>query len=204
MDKETFISDFSKLAKRQKFHCCYTMITYLPMRVNASMDPDNNINKSIDQIDLAEQEINLCTFQKEWEKIVDKGCDDYSLLSPQERVWYNVEVLLGIVGNGGLCAYFCESTVEHVFETIEDLRLLGATDIISLLEKMCSLFPDGLPPPEIDDRMEIMGGWDEYDQLLDDLDNEFFKKDSELEKTLVEYIIQNNLVEMDRIRHPNE
>lgn len=55
-----------------------------------------------------------------------------------------------------------------------------------------SLFPNGRPSDDIDDRMEIIGSW-HNDQLLEDLDNEFFKKDEDLERVLVEYIIRNNL-----------
>lgn len=140
-----------------------------------------------------EKRVTVCDFHEDWVKIVEKGCADYSSLTAPERVWYNVQVLLGQVGNGGLVSYFCESTVDHVFETIEDLQLLGATDIIRLLENMCSLFPDG-PPSDDEDRMEVIGSWGEkHDQLLEDLDNEFFKKDDELERVLIEYIIRNNL-----------
>jgi hypothetical protein len=138
--------------------------------------------------------MDLTDFQEDWEKIVDKGCRDYSSLTRPERVWYNIQVLMGQVGNGGLVSYFCEGTVEPVFETIEDLRLLGATDVIPLLEKMCSLFPDGRPSMDIEEREEIIGNWHgKHDQLLEDLDNDFFKKDAELERVLVEYIIRNNL-----------
>lgn len=141
-----------------------------------------------------EKRVTVCDFHEDWVKLVEEGCADYGSLTAPERVWYNVQVLLGQVGNGGLVSYFCEGTVEHVFETIEDLRLLGATDIIRLLEKMCSLFPDERPADDIEDRMEIIGSWHgKHDQLLDDLDNEFFKKDDELERVLVEYIIRNDL-----------
>lgn len=94
---------------------------------------------------------------------------------------------------GGLCSYFCEDTVTHVFDTIDDLKLLGANDIVALLEKMNSLFPNGQPCEDIDDRMEIMGTWEEYDQLLEVLDDEFFEKEAALENTLVDYILENKL-----------
>lgn len=145
-----------------------------------------------------EKEANICDFHEDWVKICDKGCEDYGSLTRPERVWYNVQVLLGSVENGGLASYFCESTVEHLFETIEDLRLLGAMDIIHLLKKMSSLFPNGTPSMDINERMEIMDDWDEsYDQLLEDLDNEFFEKDSELEQVLVDYVVRNNLTSPD-------
>ena len=70
-----------------------------------------------------------------------------------------------------------------------------------LLEKMCFLFPDRLPS-DYEDRMEIITGWDgRHDQLLDDLDNEFFKKDEELERILVEYIIRNNLTSCQSLKN---
>ncbi|MDP1835033.1 MAG: DUF4375 domain-containing protein [Chlamydiales bacterium] len=140
-----------------------------------------------------EMDKNLCDYQETWEKIVDKGFQDYSSLTGPERVWFNVESLISMVSNGGLCSYFCEDTVTHVFDTITDLKLLGANDIVVLLEKMNSLFPNGQPSEDIDDRMEIMGTWEEHDQLLEALDDEFFEKDEALENALVDYILENKL-----------
>jgi hypothetical protein len=75
------------------------------------------------------------------------------------------------------------------------LKLLGATDIVQLLEKMRSLFLDGRPPQDIDERSEMIGSWDgKYEQLLDNLDDEFFQKDQELEKVLIEYLMKNKLI----------
>lgn len=45
---------------------------------------------------------NLSDYQEYWEKIVDKGHQDYSSLTGPERVWFNVECLMGMVGNGGV------------------------------------------------------------------------------------------------------
>jgi hypothetical protein len=56
-----------------------------------------------------ENKICLCDFKEEWVKIVDKGCQDYSSLSPPERVWFNVQILMGQVGNGGLVSFFAKA-----------------------------------------------------------------------------------------------
>jgi len=59
---------------------------------------------------------------------------------------------------------------------------------------MSSLFPNGRPCKEISDRMDVMTGWrGKHRKLLDILNKEFYQRDDELEKELVEYIIENKL-----------
>jgi len=138
--------------------------------------------------------MDLGDFHEDWCKIVDKGMRDYSSLTSPERVWFNIQVLVSMAQNGGLCSYFVEGTVEHVLETMEDLRLLGANEMVCILEKMSSLFPNGRPCKEISDRMDVMTGWrGKHRKLLDILNKEFYQRDDELEKELVEYIIENKL-----------
>jgi hypothetical protein len=138
--------------------------------------------------------MDLTNFHEDWVKIVEKGCEDYSSLTPPERVWFNVQSLIGQVGNGGLVSYYYNSYADHVFETIDDLLTLGKKDIAHLLEEMNALFPGCDIAKDFDGRNEIISSWNErHDQLLKELDDEFFQKDDELEKVLVEYILRNNL-----------
>lgn len=141
-----------------------------------------------------ETKVCLLDFQEDWERIIDKGSEDYKALTKPERVWFNVECLMGMVDNGGLASYFCEDTVTHLAETMEDLKLLGATVFLRLLEETCKLFPNGWPPEDFDERCDLMGNWDENtNQLLEDLDEEFYLHEEHLEKSLVDFIIKNRL-----------
>lgn len=137
----------------------------------------------------------LLDFQADWVKICDKGYHDYKSLTPAERVWYNVECLLGLVQNGGVIGFYCNSGADHVFDTINDLLILGHKDIALILEKMNTLFPNCDIENDFDGRNEIIdNSWDErHSQLLDELDAEFFQKDEDLEDTLVQYILKNKL-----------
>lgn len=129
-------------------------------------------------------------FSEDWYKIVDKGMMDYGSLTEPERVWFNVQILMSMVENGGLRSYFCEGTVEHVFDVIEDLKLLGVDDLAATLGKLNCLFPNGRPSDAIEDRMNVMG---KHEKLLDDLDEEFFAGDGQLEEKLIAYIIEHKL-----------
>lgn len=141
-----------------------------------------------------DQNASLCDFHEEWVKIVDKGLQDYSSLTPPERVWFNVQGLIGQVGKGGLVSFYYNSYADYVCETIEDLLILGQKSIAHLLEQMNALFPGCDIAKDFSGRNEIIASWDErIEQLLDDYDDEYFQRDEELEKVLIEYIIKNNL-----------
>jgi hypothetical protein len=59
---------------------------------------------------------------------------------------------------------------------------------------MNALFQDCDLASEFDKRNEIISDWDEeYDQLVEELEEEFCRKQSILEKALVESIMENQL-----------
>lgn len=130
-----------------------------------------------------------------WKKIVNVGCSDYSALTRPERVWFNVESLIGAVTNGGIVSFYYNSGANHVYETIDDLKLLGHDDIALMLEKVNKLFPDCDIPNEFDKRNEIIENWDDndnkIDKMLDDLDQEFYGKYKFLEDSLRNYMINH-------------
>ncbi|PWJ33115.1 DMP19 family protein [Sediminitomix flava] len=123
--------------------------------------------------------------QPKWEEILTKGYSDYSQLTKAERIWYNVEPLI----TDGLIDHYVNYGAEHNIETLEDLEFLGCTGIADLIRKFNSLFPDGIPPKDIDERNDLMGEWDDkYDSLTDQLEEDFWDKSGELEEVLLIHI----------------
>lgn len=132
----------------------------------------------------------LLDFQSDWEKLVDKGIADYPSMSHEERIWFNIQSLIQQADNGGLISYYYNSGADWMKETIEDLVSLGFPDIADMLIEINQLFPDGEPPADIDDRNEIISEWadGEHDDLLDELDSDFYSREAELERVLINYI----------------
>ena len=132
----------------------------------------------------------LLDFQDDWEKLVDNGFKDYNSLTADERIWFNVEALIGQVDNGGLISHYYNSGADRNKETIEDLTTLGFTNIADLLKQINSWFPNEQPSTDIEDRNEVISNWQQgkYDELLDAYDNKFYEKEKELENKLVQHI----------------
>ena len=63
--------------------------------------------------------------QPAWEKIVEAGFSNYALLTPDQRVWFNIEPLT----TGGIIDHYINHGTEHNLETIADLKSLGFPDI---------------------------------------------------------------------------
>ena len=69
----------------------------------------------------------LLDFQNDWEKLVDKGFQDYNSLTADEKIWLNLGSLISAVDNGGLISHYYNSGADRNKETIEDLIILGFT-----------------------------------------------------------------------------
>ncbi|QIP15243.1 DMP19 family protein [Spirosoma aureum] len=139
---------------------------------------------------MKKQDQTLIDFQDDWGKLVDKAFTNYLSLSPDERIWFNIEALIGDVDNGGLISHYYNSGADYNKQTIEDLYSLGFPAIAALLMQMNSLFPDGQPSTDIDERNEVIDNWPEgeYDALSQELDQQFYSMEAELESKLVQHI----------------
>lgn len=128
--------------------------------------------------------------QPEWERIIDTGFSNYKKLTNAERVWFNVAPLI----TDGIANHYINYGAENNIDTIADLETLNFIKAADLLLKMNALFPNGKPSPDIDERAEQMENWDEkHDDVLENIDTEFWKMSDALEKRLALYINQNNI-----------
>lgn len=135
----------------------------------------------------------LTTFQPEWEQLVDKAVTDYSSLTGDERIWFNIQALIGDVENGGMISHYYNSGADRIFDTIEDLNSLGYSDLSEALEKINSLFPEGTAITDFEQRNTVIDTWDgSHDNMLEYLDIQFFKTIPQLESSLVRFI--NNYI----------
>ncbi len=85
----------------------------------------------------------LLDFQSDWVELVSKAMSDYNSLSKNERIWFNVESLIGQVNNGGLISHYYNSGADNNKDAIEDLISLWLPNVADLLVEMNKLFPCG-------------------------------------------------------------
>ena len=132
----------------------------------------------------------LLDYQSHWEKIVNRGFKDYQSLYPKERMWFNIQGLIGDVDNGGLISHYYNSGADRNRETIEDLDALGFSDIADLMRKLNELFPGGRPSLDINERNKVISSWpDSVESLLDEVDTAFYSREKKLEDVLIEQIV---------------
>jgi len=129
----------------------------------------------------------LIDFQENWKKLVDKAFENYTSMSKDERIWFNIQCLIQAVDNGGLISHYYNSGADFNLETIQDLNSLGFQEIAAILSKINQLFPNHQPSKSIEERNEVMESWPDgiYDNLLEELDQQFNVKKPELEKALM-------------------
>ena len=133
----------------------------------------------------------LLDFQADWEKLVDKALSDYSLLSTDERIWFNIQCLIDAVNDGGLISHYYNSGADYNKETIIDLEALGFQNIADLLLQINKLFPNNEPSVDIDERNDVISSWsdnEEVDNWLEQLDTQFYNGVEELEQKLINHI----------------
>ena len=124
--------------------------------------------------------------QPAWEKIVDIGFSNYSLLTRDQRVWFNIETLT----TGGLWDHYVNSGADKNSDTIDDLEYLNFSHIANVLRDFNKkYFPKGVPIGP--DEREIYLECADEDQLGDDIekmDEDFWMLSEELENALLEHI----------------
>src|SRR5580658_9571121 len=141
-------------------------------------------------------QLNLNDFHNDWAKLVGKAIHNYQLLSPDERIWYNIQALKDAVDNGGLISYYYNDGANHLSETIADLKTIGADNIVALLQQVNQLFPDEVSALSINERNNVISTWEDgaFDDLLNKLDAHFYKEEPTLETALIEHIVAKGII----------
>lgn len=125
-----------------------------------------------------------------WANLVDKAMKNYNSLTKNERIWFNLRVLIDSFNDGGLISYYYNSGAENVYETIEDLQILGLEKLVTIIKKYNeTLFHDTKVPKDINERNEFVSKLDKKtDSLLQDLESDFQDQLETLEKRLETFI----------------
>ena len=139
--------------------------------------------------------MNYDDWKGHWETLVGKFSNSgYQSLSSDERIWFNVRVLIDAVDGGGIISFYYNSGADYLDETIEDLRKIGAEEIVGLLSKINELFPEGKPSRNLEERNDIINTFDYEDGsievLFEDLDGQFYSFEEALELKLEPIIMK--------------
>ena len=120
-----------------------------------------------------------------WSEILNSAEKDYYSLSNEERIVYNLKSILDAVHSTGLMKYYMSNAGGYAEDAIEDLYSVGLDEIAAVIESSNSMFPEGVPPEDIDERTEIISDWDgEYDDLFEEWTEEILQFTAPLEEEL--------------------
>lgn len=125
--------------------------------------------------------------EAKWYETVDKAHQDYNSLTPDERIWFNIRVLIDAANNGGLISYYYNSGADHLAETMKDLEQLGHKDAIQIIEQINAQFPDANPSRDLDERNAVISSLpddEERDEFMESLDTRFYHMENDLEDSL--------------------
>jgi hypothetical protein len=147
------------------------MFRFFKRNKNKTIQPENSVDSN-------------------WANLVGKAMKDYNSLTKNERIWFNLRVLIDSFNNGGLASYYYNSGAENVYETIEDLQILGLDKLATIIKKYNEiLFHDTKVPKDINERNEIVSKLDEKtDSLLQDIELDFQDQLETLERRLETFI----------------
>jgi len=119
--------------------------------------------------------------------------EGYGALSPAEKTWLNVRSLVDSVENGGTISYFYNPWPGTLSDCLEDLQVVGAGAVRSQLERICGLFPDGVPE-DLDARNEVIDSWsDDVEDLLAEVDNILMPLMSDVDQKLRSFLERSGL-----------
>ena len=123
--------------------------------------------------------------QPAYEKIVNTGITQYDQLTPNQKVWFNIEPLT----TDGIIDHYINNAGEHHNDTLEALEFLRFYDLAEQMRRIGKLFNNGQPPSDIKERNMEWDSWSEdNEELIDEVDEIFWPRCSDLEKALMEHI----------------
>lgn len=122
-----------------------------------------------------------------WPSIVaavftDKDNPMLENLSPSCQALYLLYLMDREVQNGGFDQFFYNASGQFFDETRKALEETGATVMLSLLERACTVFPGGIvPKDELERRTLLCALSADAEKFLSELDNEFNAKTSSIQ-----------------------
>jgi hypothetical protein len=113
-------------------------------------------------------------------------------LSHPQKVFYFNQELEREVNNGGFWQYFRNTSGNFANETIKTLKDIDANKTSKILESAIELFPDKKVPADRDLRNKLIDDIEaDAKEKWNELDQQFFKYEDDLNKLNIEFIKKN-------------
>lgn len=110
-------------------------------------------------------------------------------LTQKELDFCLIETLECEVNSGGFNSFFYNSYGNLSNETLSALKNIGSMKFKDIFEKAIGVFKDSYVPIDINERIEIIdSNEDEFDEIWDELDDEFYKYEENIHELLLEYV----------------
>ena len=123
------------------------------------------------------------------DKIHQKG---YDSLSEPEEVLNCVYWLESEINNGGFEQFFANSSGDYALDTPAALDEIGVPHTARLVKRAIDIFPGGLPPRDMQQRIEKMNLIDEETvNQFENLTSEFLEYRDPLEELQFKYMVAN-------------
>ena len=114
----------------------------------------------------------------------------FESLTKSERASFGLTWFFREAYNGGLHQFFFNDAGKLASDALHGLEMVGAPITAGILRRAMSLFPDGVVPPEQDDRREYLSEilTPEQEKLFDALTREFYQNSEPVAELLDAYV----------------
>ena len=117
----------------------------------------------------------------------------YEKLSDADKIFVSVWSLKGEVDNGGFEQWLFNTSGDWAYDTTRCLIELGATRTAELVSRVLDLFPAKGIPSEMVCRRKLMERIDKnIIEMWDEMSDEFFKEEEDIESLLADYVLLKN------------
>jgi hypothetical protein len=113
-------------------------------------------------------------------------------LSEPERALVCVWSLHSEVESGGFKQFYFNISGEIAVEAVNAFKMIGAYELSGIIKKANSVFPDGHPPKNRDERILYLDSLSEFSrEKLSFCDDKYYESDAVVDKLLFDYVVKN-------------
>lgn len=138
----------------------------------------------------------LDDYQQKWAELVERESHKgYNKLSSDEKIWFNLQILIQAIYDGGLVSYYYNSGADYLTECEQALHTIGAERMKLLLSRVNKLFPEGVPLT-LKERNSVINAWPDdssVDRFLDPIEEAALREADLIEEKLISFIKNRKL-----------
>jgi hypothetical protein len=128
----------------------------------------------------------------------DYDDESFDYLDSVARTFVLIVNLDGQVQNGGLIQFIDNSTGDYFHETIEAAKIIENDQLVEVLTRITTEYPDKQIPKDWDERRELWDlmcekheGDEKWDKFWEDLDDQYYDNANLMNQKLIDYLKAN-------------